>query len=243
MAIMIACWGPTPTEPWGGNVPKIVDHEIRRQELIGATWRVICRVGLHNTTVGLIAAEAGYSQGVVSHYFTSKADVLFAAHQLTFSRLKAKVEELLAKSDDMPPAAKLRTITEWMLPLDPERLTEAEVELNFWGQAITTDGLLAARTQALETVLGEWLLPLIAASRAEGLIVGAGSDTSIAKSMMVFIDGVSAYSVLFPQQYGFDTVAELGVDFLSGIISPLPAPYVQPRSAKRAKRVVKKVAL
>lgn len=211
----------------GGDVPKIVDHEERRKELIGATWRVICRVGLHNTTVGLIAAEAGFSHGIVSHYFTSKADVLFAAHQLTFSRLKAKVDELLAVSRDEPAAAKLRTVFDWMLPLDAERLTEAEVELNFWGQAVTTDDLLAARTAVLETEMAEWWLPLIAECRTDGLLIGTGTDAAIAKSLMAFIDGVSAYSVLFPQHYTFEAVAELGADFLSGIISPLPKPLVE----------------
>lgn len=208
-------------------MPKIVDHQQRRHELIGATWRVICRVGLHNTTVGLIAAEAGYSHGIVNHYFSNKADMLLAAHQLTFSRLKAKVDELLEVSVDDSAAAKLRTVFQWMLPLDAERLTEAEVELNFWGQAVTTGDLLAARTAVLETEMAEWWLPLIAACRAEGLLIGAGTDEAIAKSLMAFIDGVSAYSVLFPQHYTFDTVAELGADFLSGIISPLPEPLVE----------------
>ncbi|WP_422743514.1 hypothetical protein ACN27E_18050 [Mycobacterium sp. WMMD1722] len=32
--------------------------------------------------------------------------------------------------------------------------------------------------------------------------------------------------MLFPQHYTFDAVAELGTDFLSGIISPLPEPLV-----------------
>jgi AcrR family transcriptional regulator len=208
-------------------MPKIVDHEVRRKELIDATWRVICRVGLHNTTIGLIAAEAGYSHGIVSHYFTSKADMLFAAHQLTFSRLKDKVDALLTGWPDEPAAAKLRTVFDWMLPLDPERLTEAEVELNFWGQAVTTEGLLTARTQVLETEMAEWWLPLIAGCRADGLVISSATDVSIAKSLMAFIDGVSAYSVLFPREYGFAAVAELGVDFLSGIISPLPEPLVE----------------
>ena len=208
-------------------MPKIVDHELRRTELIEATWRVIRRVGLHNTTVALIAAEAGFSHGIVAHYFTGKADVLFAAHRLTFARLKAKVDELLDGSRDAPAAAKLRTVFEWMLPLDAERLSEAEVEMNFWGQAVTTEGLLSARTQALETELEEWWVPLIAECRWEGLVIGTGSDVSIAKSLMAFIDGVSAYSVLFPGHYGFDVVAELGVDFLSGVVSPLPPPLVE----------------
>ncbi|WP_199256178.1 TetR/AcrR family transcriptional regulator [Mycolicibacterium mengxianglii] len=208
-------------------MPKIVDHEERRKELIGATWRVICRVGLHNTTVGLIAAEAGYSHGIVAHYFSSKADVLHAAHQLTFSRLKEKVDELLSDAQNEPAAAKLRTIFDWMLPLDDERRTEAEVELNFWGQAVTTDDLLAARTGVLETEMAEWWMPLIAGCRSDGLLIHDGSDESIAKLLMAFIDGVSAYSVLFPQYYGFDAVRDLGVEFLSGIISPVPPPLIE----------------
>lgn len=208
-------------------MPKIVDHDERRTELVSATWRVICRVGLHNTTVGLIAAEAGYSHGIVAHYFKSKSDVLFAAHQLTFSRLKEQVDKLLVDRQDAAAAAKLRTIFDWMLPLDPERLTEAEVELNFWGQAVTTGDLLTARTNAFEIELTEWWVPLIAECRKDGLLIAGGSDESIAKSLMAFIDGISAYSVLFPHHYGFDTVAHLGVEFLSGIISPVPPPLVK----------------
>jgi hypothetical protein len=130
-------------------------------------------------------------------------------------------------SRDKPAAAKLRTVFDWMLPLDAERLTEAEVELNFWGQALTTGDLLAARTAVLETEMAEWWLPLIAETRADGLLIGTGTDAAIAKSLMAFIDGVSAYSVLFPQHYTFKAVAELGADFLSGIISPLPKPLVE----------------
>lgn len=207
-------------------MPKIVDHEKRRTELVGATWRVICRVGLHNTTVGLIAAEAGYSHGIVAHYFSNKSDVLFAAHQLTFSRLKRQVDGLLQDFEDAPAAARLRTIFDWMLPLDAERLIEAEVELNFWGQAVTTEDLLAARTTAFETELAQWWVPLIAGCRRDGALVGSGNDESIAKTLMAFIDGISAYSVLFAQHYDFDTIAHLGVQFLSGIISPVPEPLV-----------------
>jgi AcrR family transcriptional regulator len=210
-----------------GVVPKIVDHAKRRQELVEATWRVICRVGLHNTTIGLIAAEAGYSHGVVAHYFSNKSDVLFAAHQLKFARLKEVGDALLVEAVNEPAAAKLRTLFDWMLPLDAERLTECEVELNFWGQAVTTEDLLTARTESLETVMSDWWIPLVAGCRDDGLVVRDGTDESIAKSIMAFIDGVSAYSVLFPQYYGFADVAVLGVEFLAGIISPVPEPLVE----------------
>ena len=47
-----------------GVVPKIVDWDARRDEILDATWRVIARDGLVNTTVRAIAREAGCSQGV-----------------------------------------------------------------------------------------------------------------------------------------------------------------------------------
>ena len=47
----------------GAQVPKIVDHEHRRQELVEAVWRVIGRVGIDGVTIREIAVESGYSTG------------------------------------------------------------------------------------------------------------------------------------------------------------------------------------
>ena len=60
-------------------MPKIVDHESRRQELVEAAWRVINRVGIDATTVREIAAESGYSTGSLAHYFATKDDILRSA--------------------------------------------------------------------------------------------------------------------------------------------------------------------
>ncbi|MEJ7720601.1 MAG: hypothetical protein WKF58_09210 [Ilumatobacteraceae bacterium] len=38
-------------------MPKIVDHEHRRQQLVEAAWRVINRVGIDNMTIREIAIE------------------------------------------------------------------------------------------------------------------------------------------------------------------------------------------
>jgi len=60
-------------------MPKIVDHAERRSSIISATWRVIARGGLANTTTREIAKEAGCSTGVLAHYFTDRADILTSA--------------------------------------------------------------------------------------------------------------------------------------------------------------------
>jgi hypothetical protein len=53
---------------------------------------------------------------------------------------------------------------------------------------------------------------------------------------MAFIDGVSAYSVLFRDHYGFKQVAALGVNYLAGIISPVPKPLVKGYGPLRGSR-------
>ena len=57
-------------------MPKIVDHDERREEILQAAIRVIDSVGLDNTTTRAIALESGYSNGVLSHYFQDKDDIL-----------------------------------------------------------------------------------------------------------------------------------------------------------------------
>ena len=55
-------------------MPKIVDHERRRAEIVQTTWRVIARRGLDGATLREVAAEAGYANGALKPYFPAKSD-------------------------------------------------------------------------------------------------------------------------------------------------------------------------
>lgn len=54
-------------------MPKIVNHDERRQELIEATWQVIAQHGLSAVTMRQIAEEAGYANGALKPYFPTKS--------------------------------------------------------------------------------------------------------------------------------------------------------------------------
>lgn len=61
-------------------MPKVVDHNARRVEIIHAAAEVGSLQGLSNLSIGNVAAAAGMSKGLVQHYFTNKDDLLqFAA--------------------------------------------------------------------------------------------------------------------------------------------------------------------
>ena len=93
------------TVAWGICVPKIVDHEHRRREVVNAALRVINRVGLENATMREIAREAKSSTGAIAHYFASKDDILRAALERADEDIRRRIE---AMSDDIHPLTRLR---------------------------------------------------------------------------------------------------------------------------------------
>lgn len=53
-------------------MPKIVDHEQRRAEIVRGLWSVIHERGIEGVTFQAVAQAAGVSVGRVQHYFASK---------------------------------------------------------------------------------------------------------------------------------------------------------------------------
>lgn len=129
-------------------MPKAVDHEARRAELLAATSRVIARDGIEGATVRRISREAGYSTGVLTHYFQNKEDVLRTALQASFSATRTRMEAQTAETRGV---LALRNAALAELPLDDERRRACEVRLGFWARA-TADESFAAdqRTRYFE---------------------------------------------------------------------------------------------
>ena len=71
-------------------MPKIVDHEQRRTEIAEALWRVVARQGLEGATIRAVAAEAGWSRGIVEHYFDNKEELLAFSCRLAVDRALAQ---------------------------------------------------------------------------------------------------------------------------------------------------------
>jgi AcrR family transcriptional regulator len=75
-------------------MPKIVDHDERRIELVQALWRVVERDGSAAISIRHVAAEAGLSKSAVSHYFPTRFSMLAAAVDELSRNVYAKVAAL-----------------------------------------------------------------------------------------------------------------------------------------------------
>lgn len=126
-------------------MPKLVDHEARRQELAEAVWRVILRDGIGGVSIRDVAAEARWSPGALRHYFTSRDELLSFALRLVVDR---SMERLLPGPRGRSPREAVRGILGELLPLDAERRAEAAVWFAFAGQGLV-DARIAGELQAL----------------------------------------------------------------------------------------------
>ena len=211
-------------------MPKIVDHEQRRAEVLRATWRVVTTVGLHEATTRRIAQEAGYSNGVLAHYFADKDDILVSslrmAHAHVWTRMQVAVEQLTGLDA-------LRAAVLEALPLDDDRLFEAQLEFGYLSRAINATKL---RDVYEDERIGfrEFLTDLVAAARAAGELGDDFDDAHIVAETLVLIDGVSVQAAFLPERIPPDLQRSLLESFLSRVAAPA-RPSRRARSTARAR--------
>src|ERR1700683_5815654 len=110
-------------------MPKIVDHSKRRDEIALVACQVVASHGFERTTVARIARAAGYTTGMVAHYYDSKQDIILAALRLILKR----IEERLTRERDGGDANLLSVLSE-VIAIDAQRFTESAFWSAFWGQ-------------------------------------------------------------------------------------------------------------
>jgi AcrR family transcriptional regulator len=176
-------------------VPKIVDWEVRKDSILEATWRVIARDGLANTTVRAIAREADCSQGILSHYFDDKLDILASALLLSHRRVR---ERTIKKVKDLRGMSALRIAMQEALPLDAERELEARIEVSFWGRMLGDARLVDLGRSEVDLLRDRLRGHLIEARDAKELRPDLDLELAT-QELLILIDGISVERVHFPK--------------------------------------------
>ena len=177
-------------------MPKIVNHDQRRQVLGEAAWRVILRDGIDGATTRQIARESGYSAGVLSHYFESKDDILLEALRISHTIINKRLGSILEHQTGFEA---LRTFCYDAVPLYGEQARETQLEISFWSRALVKDSL--RRVQLAES--SYWrdiLLDVIIAAQELGELVD-GDPQIMTDVLSGLIDGLSVHALLFPDRY------------------------------------------
>ena len=179
----------------GRQLPKIVDHECRRQELVEAAWRVITRAGIDNVTVREIAIESGYSTGTLAHYFTTKDDILRSALERADNEIRQRLDRI---PDDVHPAAALRHVLQEALPLDERRAFELTLDVNFWARALNQPSLRALQHRDHD-VWRQLVFDRVQTAQRAGAIDAQRSAIDITDVLVAFVDGLGLQGLVYPE--------------------------------------------
>lgn len=108
-------------------MPAAVDHDEMREAIARIAADLIATHGLDAATIRQVAAKAGYSTTVVTHYFSNKRAMLLAAYRHAAESSQRRFDALAANCSS-DPLSRL----EILLPIDEEGRRAWRVYLQFW---------------------------------------------------------------------------------------------------------------
>lgn len=115
-------------------MPRVADHDQRRSVMMRAFQRLLATEGLQRVTFAKVAADAGFSVGLIQHYFANKDELLRFSYEDCLRRSADRVAEHISAGEaaGRPISAMLMAGLTELLPLDPERQVEFRVERSLW---------------------------------------------------------------------------------------------------------------
>jgi AcrR family transcriptional regulator len=222
-------------------VPKYVDADLRRQDVVEAVFRIIASDGLERASLREVADEAGLAVGSVRHYFSSSEELLVHSFGVVVDRITSRLDEAAQAVAACTPTtsehrAAVLTLLGQILPLDEERAVDSCVWLAFKNAARIRPFLApeADRShRAVAAAMGRLVMELTAPSpdvdggTAGGRTGQAGGHTVVrqvlvteAERLLAMLEGLSMHALLQPEWM----TAQMCHDVLESHLETLAAP-------------------
>ena len=184
-------------------MPRYVDPEARRRDVIDALFRIVVRDGLQHASLRNVATEANLNIGSLRHYFETQQQLMLFAMRSMVDRVS---ERLLRRVGE---AAGVDTYTTEqrrdlaidligeLLPLDEKRRVEVILYLEFLAAARTNPALADL---AAEVATGtQWLMKRILNRMIDAGDLGADSDPNAeALRLWALVDGLAFNAIIHP---------------------------------------------
>ena len=181
-------------------MPKIVDAEARRQDVVEAVLRIIAGDGLERASLRETADEAGLAVGSVRHYFAGSEQLLAFSFASVVDRIVRRLEASLPGVHAAVPGtpghrAAILTLLCGLLPLDGPRALEVCAWMAF-RNAARVRPFLAAEADRSHREVAVIVGTVISALRPEdepkeNLVVEA-------ERLLATLDGLCMHALLQP---------------------------------------------
>lgn len=181
-------------------VPKIVDADARRQDVVQAVLRIIAVDGLERASLREVADEAGLAVGSVRHYFQGSEELLAFSFGTVVDRVVSRLEGLLPPVRDAAAGSPeqrgaVLTLLGGVLPLDEETAMDACAWLAFKNAARIRPFLAAEADRShreVAAIVGGVVASLLPHDEPqENLVVEA-------ERLLATLDGLCMHALLQP---------------------------------------------
>lgn len=196
-AVAWICHGVKPETRRTQGVPRHVDHEQRRRDIIQVTTTLLAEQGLNGLSFSAIAAALGGSTTMVTHYYRTRSELLEDFTSRTITEWDAEIEVLTSAHPNDPEAQLRALLFDWLLPLEGDTLDKERMRFNLLGASPVdedTQRLLDAWEEGLRALFRRCLRPLVPAARVE----------PIADVLRVTFNGLAVSTVEHPDYWTGD---------------------------------------
>lgn len=173
--------------------------EERREQIIGATLRIVARKGFASVTLRDVAAEVGVVHGLIRHYFPSREELVAAAFDHAVAAELVSDEAMLAGLD--PIAA----LAAWLATTPEDHYL---VWIDAWSEAPRTPALLAAldrHHRDCERILADLIRRAVAAGAASSadpeadsrMLTALADGVAVQHHAMGIVDAAAADEIVF----------------------------------------------
>lgn len=192
-------------------MPAAVDHESRRQQIVRLATDLIDELGLEAVTMRQIAAAAGFSTTIVTHYFAAKRDLLLHIYRAAARRTEIRIDAVLERD-----AGDLQGTIEAILPLDAVRLRDWKVYFTFWDSALRDPAFSAEQREQLDSAGA--ILQRVIATRLQSGRARRGLDAAPAvRRLLVIIQGLAVQAAFDPGRWTAQAQRDFVADELAAL--------------------------
>jgi AcrR family transcriptional regulator len=173
-------------------VPKLVDRDAKRREILEVTWRLMATQGADAATMREIARAAGYANGALAYYFANKDALIEAAFGYVFDRTNERIQAAVEGKRGL---TALRAFLVEVLPTTELTLLEARIVLPFWSRTVTDERLARISDEAMQTWRRD-LCALLAQGREDGDVTVTTPDDVLVEQLLAMAMGLQVIALL-----------------------------------------------
>ena len=163
--------------------------------------------GIDAVTFRDVAAAAGYSTAIVSHYFADKRELLIATYRTAGHRAADRIAKVVAADP-----ADLLGVLEALSPQDDDRRADWRVWAAFWGGALGDADLAAEQRASVRDARAR-----VAAVLEVGGVRPGPASREAARSLLAVLQGMATQAIFDPEDWPPDRQHQLLVRAVAAV--------------------------